>query len=177
MDTTNFATYILKKMLDCNEERVGTICVPIEKINNVPCCMQIRCSNTFMNLVISSEREYYDSDGNLGDETLYNKFHSFKDAEINIESIKNIIDTWFMEIDDLVFCKINSEFKNKNHVGMFDFLKTIKNISLGIECCVCLELTRNTTCCKHYLCMVCLFSIKPNSEEHIICPICREILA
>lgn len=42
---------------------------------------------------------------------------------------------------------------------------------LPSECCVCFEMTNNTTCCKHPVCKSCLNQI--NTEGNGLCPLCR----
>lgn len=166
------------------DEKKGymAIAVPIDEIDNVKCAVWIKMNKKNIYLEIETDHSYINND----DETeaiplcSTDKFRFvFEDKEIKAELFKIILDKWFLDISEFKFDKLTSIFQKADHIEMWEFLRTIENISIGEKCSCCYEPTKQTTRCGHYTCIPCLEKIKPKKDDDgdnigIICPICRE---
>lgn len=95
-------------------------------------------------------------------------------------------------IRDIRFSKYHGKFLNKNtfrktmdysimHESLQTFFKdntniTFKKINDDAKCCICYEPTITTGCCTHPVCIPCVINIKPDEDDDILCPICRDVL-
>lgn len=83
---------------------------------------------------------------------------------------------------------ISSNDNEDPYRNMFERFMTITVQPTEDDCCVCLEPTKDTTCCHHYLCRDCATTMNPiyileyndddivNKLEYKNCPLCREKL-
>jgi hypothetical protein len=102
-------------------------------------------------------------------------------------------------IQNIRFCRYTGKFVHKDIVDYVQvktqiqtFFKNNTNIKFCVgwqqsataqgadnddKCCICYEPTLTTGCCTHPICIPCAIQIKPDEEDDILCPICRDILA
>lgn len=90
-------------------------------------------------------------------------------------------------IDNIRFCKYTGKFIHKNnihyakvHNELPSFFKNNNNIKFNTTesntCVVCYEPTITTTSCNHSICIPCAINVKPDVDQDIPCPICREVM-
>jgi hypothetical protein len=100
-------------------------------------------------------------------------------------------------IQNIRFCKYTGKYVHKDVVlpkeaSRLDYVlvkdqiqayfKDNTNIHFSVsddedKCCICYEPTLTRGCCTHSICIPCAIQIKPDDEDDILCPICRDILA
>lgn len=188
---TNLSIFIYNSMLGYDESKHsisdwGYILVPITEIDNIECDVSIRYTNKHLKLSIVTDYLFCDDDGDSKEIELWSSDTIYKNStiEFDTELIKVCLDKWFMDIEELKFCKLRSRFYKKYESNIFDFIKTMKNIKCGEDCAVCYEKTNHKTHCQHSICVPCLIKVKETKTEedneyqdmHKHCPICRESL-
>ena len=93
-----------------------------------------------------------------------------------------------ISIQNIRFCKYTGKFVHKDIVDYSSirdqirvFFKDNTNIQFSDDnddkCCICYEPTLTAGCCTHPICIPCAMQIKPDEEDDILCPICRDVLA
>lgn len=164
-----------------------TINIPIKTIDAVPVTVTLVYNYHGMRFKVESLDYYTDETREVTEQiplysTPITKYKNKKN--ISIEEIETMLRVHFEEISKLKFSVFNGRFYSDKIIdeSCWGFLTKFENLTLDFdECCVCKEITKSKTACKHTLCRPCMFKIKPSpvedaDDEYVLCPICRETL-
>lgn len=169
-----------------------TMYVPIKSVDGVRVLTTIdrkTYGGTHIVLTIATAntvRPQENEDGNIDDSDNISLYTSSKLKVIEHESdiTPSMLETIFADVPKLKFNKMDGRLQTEPiDDPEFAFLETFENVETAFEkCCVCLDNTSTTTCCRHHLCYQCLGNIKPTIDEDteyyvVLCPICREEIA
>lgn len=116
----------------------------------------------------------------FGDSLLYyqyfekskNFLESPRDVYKFCKKLKNLIPKLRLQLTG----RLEPKNAPKKELSVSSFFGNRKNIGLKSvgDCSVCYQKTRSFIDCKHYLCIRCMFSLRPNEDYEVFCPICRE---
>lgn len=104
---------------------------------------------------------------------------------------KFLMDRLFIAIQDIKFSKIHGKFLHKTNMLYTSIKDTIQvffkdNTNIKFKnrekennptCSVCMEETFTVSSCNHPICIPCAICIIPDSDDDLLCPLCRDILA
>jgi hypothetical protein len=96
------------------------------------------------------------------------------------DKLKNVIEmiTWSRDMLNHLKYDANSgelfDTRDKNDLEEIFGSRVVKMVRT--ECCVCYERTNTVTKCRHNICVTCASKLKPNEDDEVLCPMCREEL-
>jgi len=175
--TDQLCAYISRRMVEFERETqikptaFYNLHLGIDCIDDIKCDTILLYGDHNMRIEITTHEWYYTND-EPEQLKLFTKNYG-PIINFTAEEVKPIIDEIIADLEQLKFSKLNSSFKIGAESTMLDFLKTLQNVKVGSECCVCYEKTRFKTLCSHSLCIPCISQMKGNTEGFIECPMCR----
>lgn len=177
---TNIVSIVLKQKQDNKPDYYSqSIVLPITKVDGVSCCARLKITPKAVALELGSDRDYLvkqcDGETEREEISLYDKWFQHPET-LNVGNICELLGRMFEQLGTLKFNNVTTHFENPEEADIFDFIKSIPNVSNGDECCVCHDLTRYETHCGHTICYLCLSKIRYDDDMEIICPMCRECL-
>lgn len=167
-------------------------------IDNIPCNITLKYYNDGKIRLILHHKNILKKLGELlndeDDEYLYNLieepilFQIGNHMSLETKS-RYVMEQLNVAIQNIRFCKYRGKFVHRDIVDYVlvkdqiqAFFKDNTNIHFCVDddqdkCSICYESTITTGCCTHPICIPCAMQIKPDEEDDILCPICRDILA
>jgi len=111
----------------------------------------------------------------------YENMELYKSNSYKGKSLKEACEIFIDIINKLKFDKVRSVFTRSTDENIIFFNSLFgDNVKMSYDiCCVCQEITKQTTPCGHYLCIPCwskLQTCKCNAYN-LKCPICREFIS
>ena len=188
MNTTAFVNKLLTDM-EFMTDKHNNYFIPITKVDGICVDVIVRVFKTrLIHFLIETKEPFNLVEDDHEPINLYRfiepMFCDFSEnkRELNFENLKIVVDKMFSDLEDLKFDKMKSYFVKERECGMFDFVRSLKNVKVGEDCCVCLEPTSNTTICDHHICIPCMTQLKRKPDEKygdhtITCPMCSEYLS
>lgn len=183
----NFAKELLsclrKQKCDCIDfdcECCQLMSLDIDTIDDIKldCSICLEDKYTVLAFVAESRNilDSYDTSSPLLYYQYFEKSENFLESPRDVykfcKNIKKLIPKLKLQMNGCL------ETKNtpKKELSVGSFLRNKKNIGLKnvSDCSVCYQKTRSFISCKHYLCVRCMFSLCPNENEEVSCPLCRE---
>lgn len=90
-------------------------------------------------------------------------------------------------IKNIKFCKYTGKFLHQKNIHYSHirkqlpiFFKDNNNIkfitSEDNNCSICYDQTLTTSSCNHPICIICAINLKTDTDDDVICPLCREVL-
>lgn len=167
-------------------------------IDNIPCHITLKyfVNDGRIRLILHNKNiqkklnELVDDEDN---EYLYNLLTDCDFLQLGNNLSPSVKSKYIMEylsetIDNVRFCKYNGKFLHKDNIHyatihdiLPSFFKNNKNIRFNEtnehQCCVCMDNTITTGSCNHSICIPCAIQIKPDIDDDVICPLCRDVLS
>ena len=171
------------------EGKARAFCLPISTIDgvSVDATVMITQFQKRVGMMMESD-ELYDGEYNpvrLG-HVLLNHCLASQDALVSLGELETALMKLVEVLPTIKFDKAMGRLTNEPKTDTVDedFMRVLAsdNVRLNIDgCCVCLEMTRTTTPCGHFLCYKCWQNIKKgrcddstcDCTNHRKCPICR----
>jgi hypothetical protein len=166
-------------------------------IDSIPVHMTLKHIeiNGYIRLILHNKninKKLFETTDDEDDEYLYNLLSDCNFIQLCSHIPKNercslILTALNQIINNIRFCKYTGKFIHKNninyskvHLELPKIFKDNTNIKFNTNesntCAICYEPTMCMTACNHTVCITCSIQIKPDIDEDVLCPICRDIL-